>query len=123
MSAMLFDLRHALRTLLKAPVFTTVTIVTLALGIGANSAMFSLVNAALLRPLGYVDSERLVLMYEGIPQAGLPKLPGSAPDTVPDLPPSPTMLTYRSSKIDGCSRSASCRLVPSLTLSRIWVSA
>jgi putative ABC transport system permease protein len=82
MSAMLFDLRHALRTLLKAPVFTTVTIVTLALGIGANSAMFSLVNAALLRPLGYVDSERLVLMYEGIPQAGLPKLPGSAPDII-----------------------------------------
>jgi putative ABC transport system permease protein len=82
MSSLLFDLRHALRTLLKAPVFTTVTILTLALGIGANSAMFSLVNAALLRPLGYDDPERLVLVHEGIPQAGLPKLPGSAPDII-----------------------------------------
>ncbi|MGH8185872.1 MAG: ABC transporter permease, partial [Steroidobacteraceae bacterium] len=55
---------------------------TLALGIGANSAMFSLVNAALLRPLGYDDPDRLMLVHEGIPQAGLPKLPGSAPDII-----------------------------------------
>jgi predicted permease len=80
MSSMLFDLRHAARALRKAPVFTTVTVLTLALGIGANSAMFSLVNAALLRPLGYADPDRLMLIHEGIPQANLPKLPGSAPD-------------------------------------------
>ncbi len=82
MSSMVFDLRHAVRMLLKAPVFATVTILTLALGIGANSAMFSLVNAALLRPLGYADPERLVFIHEGIPQANLPKIPGSAPDII-----------------------------------------
>lgn len=82
MGSLLFDFRHSVRTLLKAPVFATVTVLTLALGIGANSAMFSLVNAALLRPLGYVEPERLVFVHEGIPQANLPKLPGSAPDII-----------------------------------------
>jgi putative ABC transport system permease protein len=82
LGSLLFDFRHSVRTLLKAPVFTTVTILTLALGIGANSAMFSLVNAALLRPLGYVEPERLMFIYEGFPQANLPKFPGSAPDII-----------------------------------------
>ena len=58
------------------------TILTLGLGIGANTATFSLVNAALLKPLGYHDPDRLALVYEGIPQAGLPKLPASPPDLV-----------------------------------------
>jgi putative ABC transport system permease protein len=80
MSSLLFDLRHAVRTLLKAPVFTIVTVLTLAFGIGANSAIFSLVNAALLRPLGYEAPDRLMLIHEGIPQANLAKMPGSAPD-------------------------------------------
>ena len=80
MHSLLFDLRHAVRTLLKAPVFTTVTVLTLAFGIGANSAIFSLVNGALLRPLGYAEPDRLMLIHEGIPQANLPKMPGSAPD-------------------------------------------
>jgi putative ABC transport system permease protein len=80
MGSLLFDVRHAVRTLLKAPVFTIVTVLTLAFGIGANSAIFSLVNAALLRPLGYAEPDRLMLIHEGIPQANLPKMPGSAPD-------------------------------------------
>jgi predicted permease len=82
MGSLIFDLRHAARTLLKAPVFAAVTVVTLALGIGANTAMFSLVNAALLRPLGYADPDRLLLIHEGIPQANMPKLPASAPDII-----------------------------------------
>ena len=82
MGSLLFDLRHAARTLLKAPVFTTVTGLTLALGIGANSAMFGLVNAALLRPLGFEGADRLVMIHEGIPQAGMPKIPASVPDIV-----------------------------------------
>jgi putative ABC transport system permease protein len=71
MRSLLFDLRHGLRALVKAPAFTLITILTLALGIGANSAIFSLVNAALVRPLGFADPERLMVVYESIPPSGV----------------------------------------------------
>jgi putative ABC transport system permease protein len=82
MSSLLFDLRHAIRMLIKTPVFTAVTVLTLAVGIGANTATFSLVNAALLRPLEFHDPNRLVLVYEAIPQTDLPKMTFSPPDFV-----------------------------------------
>jgi len=69
MGTLTFDLRHSLRALLKSPVFTAVTVLTLALGIGANSAIFSLVNAVLLRPIGYQDPERLMMIHEAIPES------------------------------------------------------
>jgi putative ABC transport system permease protein len=66
-STMWFDVRYAIRGLVRAPVFTLVIVGTLALGIGANSAIFTLVNAALLRPLGYHEPHRLMALYESFP--------------------------------------------------------
>ena len=54
------DIRHGVRTMMRAPLFTLVTIAVLALGIGANTAIFSVVDAVLLRPLAYRDSDQLV---------------------------------------------------------------
>jgi len=65
------DFRYALRTLRRMPLFTTVTTITLALGIGATTAMFTLVNSILLRPLPYPQAERLVRVIQSYPEKGL----------------------------------------------------
>ena len=70
MRSVLYDLRHASRLLTRAPLFSGLVVATLALAIGANTAIFSVVNAVLLRPLPYPEPDRLVLMYERVnPQA------------------------------------------------------
>jgi putative ABC transport system permease protein len=74
------DLRHATRSLLKTPAFAAIAIVTIALGVGANSAVFTLVNALLVRPLPYRDPGRLVLIWEQFAQMGLERIPVSAPE-------------------------------------------
>src|SRR5215217_3185352 len=58
------DLRHAVRMLLKTPVFTSVVVFTLAVGIGANTAMFSIVNGVLLQGLPFKHAERIVDLNE-----------------------------------------------------------
>lgn len=64
MTAIWQDLRYGLRLMLKRPGFTTIVLIVLALGIGANTAIFSVVNSVLLRPLKYPDSDRILTLWE-----------------------------------------------------------
>jgi putative ABC transport system permease protein len=76
------DIRYAIRTLRKQPLFTLVAVLTLALGIGANTAIFSLLYQLLLRPLPYAHAERLVFVWNTYPKMGLPQASVSIPDYI-----------------------------------------
>ncbi len=82
MGTILQDLRYGLRMLAKNPGFTIVAVITLALGIGANTAIFTVVNALVLRPLPYKHADRLVTVQERIPKYVSTPMNLSAPDFV-----------------------------------------
>ena len=74
------DIRHGLRMLRRSPGFTTVAVLTLALGIGANTAIFSIVNGVILRPLGYPQPDRLMYFTTRFPLLGFDEFWVSPPE-------------------------------------------
>jgi putative ABC transport system permease protein len=80
MDGLLQDLRYALRTLRKSPAFLTITVLTLALGIGANLAIFTVVNAVLLQPLPFREPDRIVRVFDDLHGAGAKDVGMSVPE-------------------------------------------
>src|SRR5437588_12608277 len=79
---MFSDLKYALRMLVKAPAFTAIAILTLALGIGANSAIFSVIDSVLLRPLPFPKPSELVAIWSQMVRENSEKETESVPDYV-----------------------------------------
>src|ERR1051325_8372107 len=80
MDGLLQDLRYALRTLRKSPAFVTITVLTLALGIGANLAIFTVVNAVLLQPLPFREPDRIVRVFDDLRGGGAKDVGMSIPE-------------------------------------------
>ncbi len=74
------DLRYALRMMIKTPVLTSVALLTLVLGIGANLAIYGIVNAVLLQPLAFPEPDRLVRVFDDVPGAGARDVGMSVPE-------------------------------------------
>ncbi len=68
------QLKHVLRRLMRSPMFTIVTLITVGVGVGANTAIFSVINGILLKPLPYPNSERLVSVGQSAPSLNLPDM-------------------------------------------------
>src|SRR5437868_8714727 len=83
METLIQDIRYGIRGLIKRPSFTAIAVVTLALGIGANTAIFSLVNVVLLKPFTFPNANRLVMAWEDASRIGFPRA-DPAPGTFND---------------------------------------
>jgi predicted permease len=99
------DIRYALRVLRKQPIFTLVAILTLTLGIGANTAIFSLLYQILLRPLPYPDADRLVFVWNTYPGINLAQASVSIPDYIDRKTQAPaiedaTLFTFRTANLN-----------------------
>ncbi len=86
MDALWYDIRYSLRILFMRPGFTLVAVLTIALGIGANTAIFSVVQAVLRRPLPYENPHRLVVIWANLTNRNQPKFPLSPPDLLVSVP-------------------------------------
>ena len=82
MSSLLQDLRYSIRALIKTPSFTIVAVLALALGIGANVAIFSVVNGILIKPLPYQNQDRLVRVFAQFLGQDMPKSNMSPPEFI-----------------------------------------
>src|SRR5919106_182276 len=124
------DLRYAIRTLAKQPIFTLVAVLTLTLGIGANTAIFSLLYQILLRPLPYPDAERLVFIWNTYPLMGLPQASVSIPDYIDRKTQAPalddaTLFTMRSVNLTTHGQPEQLRalaVTPAIFTYATWVS-
>lgn len=85
------DVRYAVRTLIRQPAFALAAVLTLATGIGANTAIFGLLYQILLRPLPYPEPERLVYVWNTYPRMGLPKASVSIPDYLDRITQAPSI--------------------------------
>ena len=99
------DIRYALRVLRKQPIFTLVAVLTLTLGIGANTAIFSLLYQILLRPLPYPDADRLVFVWNTYPGINLAQASVSIPDYIDRKTQAPaiedaTLFTFRTANLN-----------------------
>ncbi len=72
MDAAAQEIRHAARRLIRTPLFTTAAVLTLALAIGANASLFTVVHRIVLNPLPYPESERLIALDYGVPSRNIP---------------------------------------------------
>ena len=108
MDTLRYDVRHAIRTLSREPVTSLIVILTLALAIGANTAVFSAVHTVLIRPLPYAQPTSLVMLWEKREAEGVMKNSVSAADYLDWTRLAHSFASMAAAMISGGSRSTPC---------------